>query len=207
MDDDAPPPPDRSQYREVFEAVYAGPAWGGTSGPGSSPVATLEYRQFLERFIARNNIRSVVDIGCGDWQFSRYIHFGKASYLGVDVVPHLIERNQAAYGGEKVRFELAPEDPATLPQADLLLMKDVLQHLPDAEILHYRRHVVPRYRFALLTNSISKVQMRPRHNTDIAPGRFRTVDLRAAPYRFKGAYVSEYWTDAWERIQTLLVIN
>ncbi|ONG53385.1 hypothetical protein BKE38_12290 [Pseudoroseomonas deserti] len=209
---DAPAAPagpaiDRSAYRQAFEDVYAGPGWGGTSGPGSSPVASVDYRLFLERFIARNNIRSIVDVGCGDWQFSRYVNFGRAEYLGIDVVPHLVERNQATYGRETVRFALAPEDPARLPKADLLLMKDVLQHLPDEEIRYYRFRVVPRYRFALLTNSFTKVQMKPKHNTDVAPGRFRTVDLRAEPYKFKGAYVSEYWTEAWERIQTLLVIN
>ncbi|MFT8243211.1 hypothetical protein [Roseomonas sp. BN140053] len=37
--------------------------------------------------------------------------------------------------------------------------------------------------------------------------KFRTLDLTAPRYGFRGAYVAEFWSEVWERIQTLLVVS
>ena len=48
--------------------------WGGHSGAGSLPFWTIGYRAMLENFIAMNEIKSIVDLGCGDWQFSKFMN-------------------------------------------------------------------------------------------------------------------------------------
>lgn len=53
-----------------FEEIYATNEWGHGSGEGSLPVHTRGYVAFLQAFLAEKNITSVVDMGCGDWQFS-----------------------------------------------------------------------------------------------------------------------------------------
>lgn len=187
-----------------FAAIYETGAWGAGSGPGSYPEFTIEYRAFIQRFMVLNGITSVVDIGCGDWQFSRYIDFRGARYLGLDVVPALVERNRQAFGGPQVAFDEMPADVADVPGGDLLLIKDVLQHLPNADIFRILETVVPRFKFALITNSYEKVNTG--QNYDISGhGDFRCLDLTAEPYNVRGAYAFEYWGLPWERIRTLLV--
>jgi SAM-dependent methyltransferase len=87
-------------FRRHYESSDS--QWGGHSGDGSLPYWTIEYRTFLERFLHMNNIRSVVDIGCGDWQFSRFINWGNIRYVGLDVVPSVVDANQKIFGSRRI---------------------------------------------------------------------------------------------------------
>ena len=177
--------------------------WGGHSGGGSSPTHNLPYRMFLEQFIALNDIRSVTDVGCGDWQFSRFINFEKVDYSGFDVVPELIERNRSQYGSPKRHFAVMPDNCDELPGGDLLIIKDVLQHLPNEIIFNYREKLFNKFRFCLITNSYAKLGAQT--NIDIKPGDFRCLDLNAEPFKFGGAYVTEFFSPLWEVIRVLLL--
>jgi len=190
--------------KTTFTNIYENSAWGKGSGNGSAPTATVEYRSFLENFISMNRVRSVIDIGCGDWQSSRYISFGDASYLGFDLVENLVTGNTAQFGGPHVEFRIMPNDPLQLPQAELLIMKDVLQHFSDEMILFYRDQIFPKYKYCLITNSFKAINYA--HNVDIKSGMFRSLDLLVPPYNFRGSYVTESWNQ-WERIRTLLIAN
>src|SRR5262245_4462562 len=89
-----PPPPtvSKASAQQVFTHIYRHGTWGksescaGTSGSGSSLRATLIYRAFLQQFIKDNAIRSVVDAGCGDWEFSRTLDWSGIDYKGFDIV-------------------------------------------------------------------------------------------------------------------------
>lgn len=188
---------------EVFSKIYNSEAWGRGSGTGSYPQFTIEYRAFLEKFLCMNGIRSIVDIGCGDWQSTCLLDLNGVDYYGFDVIPSIVKVNTLKYGSKNVTFSVMPDDLDALPPADLLIMKDVLQHMPDHEIRRYQAQVFPQYRWCLLTNSYEKINT-PR-NTDIQYGDFRCLDLLAEPYRFPGTYLFEYWALPWERIRTLLI--
>jgi SAM-dependent methyltransferase len=189
---------------EVFRRLYEddGSTWGKGSGAGSSPYHTIEYRGFIDKFIRMNNVASIVDIGCGDWQFSRFLNLDGVRYTGLDVVASVIERVAKKYASETIRFGLMPEDWSQLPPADLLLLKDVLQHVPDAEIRRFRDIAFPKYKTCLITNSYRKLNT-PR-NVDIRPGGFRCLDLQAPPYSLRGSYVLEFSTGLSEWVRTLL---
>lgn len=198
--------PDPDARVEAFRRHYEDEdsEWGGHSGGGSAPYWNIDYRAFLEKFMAMNHIRSVVDIGCGDWQFSRYINFSGIRYSGFDVVPSVVERNRERFGSSSVSFDLVPENLAEVPKADLLIMKDVLQHLPNAEIHRHRTELFDRYPRCLLSNSFRKVQTDV--NTEIEYGQFRCLDLNAAPYNFGGQYLLEFRSPLFEEIRTLLYL-
>jgi len=66
---------------KVFSQIYRSNVWGRGSGVGSQPENNGEYMLFLSNFIRNNGIRTVVDFGCGDWQFSKFINWGTAAYL------------------------------------------------------------------------------------------------------------------------------
>lgn len=197
-----------SQIEAVFSKIYADDSWGRGSGPGSNPDVLADYRAFLERIVRLNDIRTIVDVGCGDWQFSRFVNFGDAQYLGLDLVDSVVAANNAAYGSDRVDFKRAPADPNDIPAGDLIIMKDVLQHLPDEQIMVYREIIRSKFRYALITNSRRKGD--DPVNIDIQPGEFRCLALNAEPYLFGGVAVVEQIYPVgpvYEHLETLLLIN
>ena len=183
---------DPATLRDAFRRIYDGQQWGHGSGPGSSPANTIEYRAFVQRFVEANGLRSVTDLGCGDWQFSRFVDWSQVDYLGLDVVPEIVERNRARFGLPNVRFAVL-SSLADLPGGDLLLAKEVLQHLPNRTIAEYLAAIRGKYRFALLTNAIEPQAL---VNRDIEPGGFRPIRLQEPPFNAPGAVVFTYFPQA-----------
>jgi hypothetical protein len=172
-----------------FEQIYATNKWGHGSGEGSLPEHTKGYVAFLQRFLLENGITSVVDMGCGDWQFSRTIQWGSIRYRGYDVVRSVIERNIEQYSAPNISFHLYSGNSEELPPADLLISKDVLQHLSDRAIAK----VLPcldRFKYSLLTNCVNP--MGTTVPTDIVDGDFRYLDLRMPPFNLAAREVYSF---------------
>ncbi len=96
------------QFEERFETIYREKLWGvneeneGYSGGGSELENVLPYYQYLTNFIQEHHIRSVVDLGCGDWTFSKCIDWTGIDYIGYDVVESVIEKNRQKYGSAHI---------------------------------------------------------------------------------------------------------
>jgi SAM-dependent methyltransferase len=175
--------------QQRFATIYATDEWGQGSGEGSLPVHTRGYAAFIEGFIREIPIRSVLDVGCGDWQFSRFINWGDCSYHGVDVVPAVIEANRKNFAKDNRSFDLYDGDFSQLPEADLLIIKDVLQHLSAPQIQAFLS-ILPRYPFALITNCINPTGSTD--NGDIPDGEFRYLDLTLPPFNLKAEEVYRF---------------
>jgi SAM-dependent methyltransferase len=165
--------------RNIFTKVYHDSWWGKGSGPGSTPDFTASYRTALENFLRANDIKSVIDIGCGDWQFSRLIDWHGASYLGYDVVPTLIQENKRRFEQGNVRFLDMPKDYSEIDTADLALCKDVLQHLSLAHAERLLSALEHRAKYVLITNCVH-----PASNLNIAigDGGWRPLDISLPPF-------------------------
>ena len=176
-------------HAAVFDFIYASNDWCVGSGYGSLPRTTESYRHLLQDFLARHAIRSVVDAGCGDWQFSRLIDWSGIDYLGIDVSAVLI-KNIARYAAPNIRFVEGDIRTLDHPGADLLIVKDVLQHWSNADI----QALIPsfaRYRYCLITNGATATTL-PLLNKDIRAGEWRPVDLALPPFSLTGEYVHDY---------------
>jgi SAM-dependent methyltransferase len=179
--------------RTAFQAIYAQGAWGtnqagkGSSGLGSTLEFTKIYRVFLQDFLAKHDIRSVVDAGCGDWEFSQAIDWTGIDYLGLDVVPAVIDGNQRSFGSAKVRFAVANIVRDPLPAADLLVVKDVLQHLSHADIARFLAQL-PRYRHVLIVNDVHPDSLTAEPQ-DIQTGGYRPLDSTRLPHSMPGTKV------------------
>jgi SAM-dependent methyltransferase len=180
----------------TFEGIYAQGRWGtdeqgkGTSGSGSTMESTKIYRAFLQDFLAAHRIRSVVDAGCGDWEFSQAIDWKGIDYLGVDIVESVIKADQHRFSAANVRFAVADIVHDELPPADLLLVKEVLQHLSHADIARFLVQL-PRYRHVLIVNDVNPTTLTA-EPVDIASGGYRWLDLTRPPYALQGAKVLVY---------------
>lgn len=132
----------RRSAEQVFSAIYKKNSWGGRrgefySGSGSgerqvvdayvTAVSALATEERLENAVA-------VDLGCGDFQVGRRLRPVFGSYVGVDVVAPLIERNSSEFGDDRTSFRHLDMTKDELPPGDVCLIRQVLQHLSNEQI-------------------------------------------------------------------------
>lgn len=187
--------------KEIFEKIYHSNSWHGQSrsGPGSDPQNTASYVHFVNNWLEKHpDCQSIVELGCGDWATTRLIHLPpKRSYLGIDIVPGVVSTNQELYQSDVIHFECSDFLIHPPPHADLLLMKDVLQHLPNDSVQTFLQNTLTRYRYAIITNDAYKFEERQRFvifttkrelqkpNIDIKDGDSRPLILEKEPFRLQ----------------------
>ena len=127
----------KKSITEFFEKIYKDKAFvdqyktpTSLSGPGSFPENNKNYFLFLKEFLNKNNIKSVVDYGCGDFKLYKDFPWNDIKYLGIDVSETAINIAND-YSNNNIKFLC--KETIDLPEADLLLVKDVFGHwLPDS---------------------------------------------------------------------------
>ena len=126
---------------EIFTDIYHKNAWGGEpgqfySGTGTHNPNTAIYVENVVRLIKERDIKSILDIGCGDFTIMQRVTAAAPTvqYLGVDLVSSMIENHRQKFQNDRVQFSVlnAVSDP--LPPADLVTIRQVLQHLSNAHI-------------------------------------------------------------------------
>ncbi len=153
----------------VFTNIYDSQEWGqtfsntftGSSGPGSSIEYNREYIGFLRSFLQTYQIRSVVDLGCGDWRCGTAIYSDiPCSYTGYDVYKKMIESHRQSFRNPLWQFECknCAAELDTMVDADLLIVKDVLQHWSDEEVTHFMEYQMKakKYKYILITNCVNE---------------------------------------------------
>jgi SAM-dependent methyltransferase len=175
---------------EPFASTYAYGHWSRIqsepyfSGTGSLPENVGPYVRLVSEYIRANAIRSVVDLGCGDFRASRALDLNGANYLGVDIVSRLIDYNTRHFSSDQVRFARLDFGRDRLPAADLCVIKQVLQHWSNADILT----LLPRldvYSHVLILDGWIAATATPGRNLDIPTGggsRHGGLYLEAPPF-------------------------
>jgi SAM-dependent methyltransferase len=120
-----------SKFTEVFENIYQNKTWvskhknpTSLSGPGSFVGRTKEYHVFLNEFIKKHKIQSVVDYGCGDCGVYDGFDLNNLNYFGIDVSRTAIELAQKKYPTK----QFLCTETLDIPVGDLLIVKDVFGH-------------------------------------------------------------------------------
>src|SRR6202049_1506227 len=103
---------------------------GESSGPGSYGRLAEFKAEILNEFVRTNDIRSVIEFGCGDGaQLELAVY---PEYVGVDVANVSIERCSARFAQAPTKcFYLAGALPNALGTFDLSLSLDVIFHLVE----------------------------------------------------------------------------
>jgi SAM-dependent methyltransferase len=172
-------------HAAAFARVYRLDVWGG-SGTGSQESSTRPYRRLLQRLLGTGRVRRVVDLGCGDWAFSRLIDWRGVDYLGIDVVRSLIRSNRRLYACDHIRFRCSDFYRHPPPPADLYVLKDVLQHWTGAQVRSFLKRM--RGRTMLVTNSVSGAAYEELRRA----GGFRPLDIRQPPFEIRGRELLRY---------------
>ena len=129
----------RLRRRSVFKRLYDKRLWAGSesrSGSGSGLLATEAIREQLPALILRRNIKSVLDLPCGDFTWMKHCQLPhEVSYIGADIVRSLIESLNQGYKDEFHRFVVKDAVRDALPACDLIICRQMLIHLPFEDCL------------------------------------------------------------------------
>ncbi|MBX7054532.1 MAG: class I SAM-dependent methyltransferase [Pyrinomonadaceae bacterium] len=137
--------PNRPDYfssksiQETFTEIYRKNLWGGDqghlcSGSGSNLEASQVYVEAIQSLFEKHPPKVVVDIGCGDFRVASQIVRPTFQYIGIDAVPDVIEHHQKNFANHHISFVKMDATNEKLPDGDICLIRQVLQHLSNAEI-------------------------------------------------------------------------
>ncbi len=132
----------KRDHKKIFTKIYSDNIWGQPksespfySGTGSDEDYAKLYSFSLPKFIIENNITSMVDLGCGDFRVgSKILNDVNIDYIGVDIVPELIDYNKQNYNKNNITFRCLNIVKDKLPRAELCTIRQVLQHLSNNDI-------------------------------------------------------------------------
>ncbi|MCD2257596.1 class I SAM-dependent methyltransferase [Psychroserpens luteolus] len=175
--------------------IYEQHLWGGKhidfySGEGSHDPEIVEpYLEAIVSFLkSHNNALTVCDLGCGDFNIGKQLTQFTNRYIAIDIVEDLIKRNKTKFKEDYLEFHCLDAAKDQLPLTDCIIIRQVLQHLSNAEIQtitkklrHYKYIVltehIPTGRFTPNKDIISGQGIRLKHNSG--------VDLLKAPFNLK----------------------
>lgn len=152
--------------REVFTKIYEVDAWGKSneptqgffSGSGSRDANIVcPYIEALqETFSSFQERLTVVDLGCGDFHVGSQIRHLFDTYIACDIVEPLIDFNKHKYRNLDVDFRVLDLTRDKLPKADIVLIRQVLQHLSNKEISAAIPQIASKYQYLVLTEHLPK---------------------------------------------------
>lgn len=162
---------------EVFSEVYRKGVWGQTpenrfySGGGSHEPSLVDpYVIAVVDFLSSLSTKpSVVDLGCGDFNVGSRIRPWCGRYIACDVVPDLIAYNRVKFSDLDVDFRCLDAAADFLPDADVIFLRLVLQHLSNDQIARIVLKL-QKFRFLVLTEALP-----------ISPGFVQNLDKRTGP--------------------------
>lgn len=196
-----------------FDNIYRTSAWGTESGPGSDAETFKGYIEYLQNFLRVRGVKSIVDCGCGHLQLIKQLDLTGIDYIGIDVAKSVIDKHLCSNplpSAKSITFLHmdASNNVDDLPSADLLICKDVLQHLTNkqAAVILSKIH---RFKYALITNDSGDNITRDQ-GVMIPPCYYTGLDIHSHPFNIKGNYVHTQWskkTYLYERPRPFCSLN
>ena len=189
-----------SRRKRAFTHIYDTNYWRDSesrSGPGSrrNSGSAQHTLKMLATFTERYAIRTIADIPCGDcnWIGAYLDAWPSVEYVGFDVVDKLIQRNRETFPARRfAQLDIVISVP---PRFDLILCKDLLNHLETSEITEA---------IANMRRSGSKYLLASNNfgyrNTRMFRSRFRSsrhVDITTAPFHYPAPLWHDHYLGLW----------
>lgn len=181
--------------KKAMEQVYAINLWGGElgdfySGEGSHKLEIISpYVKVVTSFLnSFKNPLSVCDLGCGDFNIGKQLLPHTKQYTAIDIVPNLIARNSEKFKHPQLEFHCLDIAKEKLPNADCAIIRQVLQHISNAEITAILEKLTA-YTYVILTEHLPNKEFTP--NVDIISGqgirlkKQSGINILKTPFNFK----------------------
>jgi len=179
---------------QVFTYIYENNIWGnnlnsqysGSSGDGSTIEFNKDtYVNFVQNFIKDYGIKSVVDLGCGDFRCGSLIYDElNVKYTGYDVYKKVVDFNTSKHSNNTkynfIHLDFMNEKEQII-ESDLCILKDVIQHWCLRDIYTFFDYITntKKFKYILLCNcGHQKID-----NTDIYNGNYRPLSCKFLPLK------------------------
>jgi hypothetical protein len=162
-----------------FTNIYEKQIWGrgnnkeysGRSGGGSTIEYNInEYIPFLQNFITNNNIQTVIDLGCGEFEYGSLIYDKlDVLYTGYDTYKKIIDYNSKKFLLQK-KYTFVCSDfynnKEKIRNGELCILKDVLQHWKMEEIYNFLDYLVEskKFKYILIINCCHQIENDPKND-------------------------------------------
>jgi hypothetical protein len=138
----------------------------------------------LKKVITDNNIKNVVDLGCGDFRCGKLIYDDlDVSYTGYDAYKKVIDYNSSQCALPKYSFIHLDfcNNKSSIINGDMCILKDVIQHWSLDNIYTFLDYLVEnkKFKYILICNCCNQ----PRDNTNITNGDFRPLSCEYLPLK------------------------
>jgi SAM-dependent methyltransferase len=171
----------RRDHAAIFTRIYRENEWGSAespSGPGSTLARAADFRDDLVALLRGLDTRVLLDVPCGDGNWIGPVADALPGYVGVDVVPALVEAARARNAAPGRSFVCADLTRDPLPAADVVLCRDCLVHFSfrdaRAALANLRRGGAA----WLVTTTFVDLP----GNRDILTGGWRPLNLERPPF-------------------------
>lgn len=172
---------DASDCKDVFSKIYDSNFWGSDeskSGPGSQIGSTEKIRKSLPKLFKKYGIKSVLDAPCGDYNWMKSVDKTGIKYIGGDIVDKIIRTNNKNYKDENTSFRVMDITSNKIPQVDLIICRDCLQHLSHKNVKKALKNFKDSgSKYLLVTNYPWTLD-----NYDIKNGDFNPLNLLEKPF-------------------------
>jgi hypothetical protein len=183
-----------------FTEIYDKKKWGSKNGKGSSGSGsncspdTKWYISLLMRHIEETESKSICDMGCGDWEFSKTIDWSGLHYTGIDCVKSVIEDNRLNYEKDNIKF--IHGEAGDIPEGyDFVIIKDVIQHWTDEQIEDILPQIISKNKYVFLGNGYKFGRDKSKNNwTDRTLDKiykYHPIDISKRPLSTMGLNVKE----------------
>jgi len=167
-----------------FEKIYELGVWihskdqVAASGVGSELEATVGLRSSLTGLLSDLKVQTLVDVGCGDWTWMSKVEL-PCTYLGLDIVENVVERNRAAYSKPGIDFHRLDAVAEPIPDCNAVLCREVIFHLSFTDGLSLIKNIKRHAEWLIITTDTTIW-----FNSDIPSGDFRMLNLQYRPFHF-----------------------
>lgn len=176
--------------KQTFEYIYNHNKWGGTKGEFYSGIGshdelyTKAYVSMINEFVKQHDINSIVSLGCGDFYVDSQIVNENIHYEGIDIVENMVKSHNEKYGKDNIHFQCLDIVDDCLPDGDLCIIRQVLQHLSNSEIKEVLNKI-KKYKYVIITEHITVKEKAKRYNADKVHGQHIRI------YDDSGVYFDE----------------
>lgn len=184
----------------IFNEIYEKNLWGSSEKPNRRYYSGLgshdgnivvPYIEAVQDLLTEFNSKpDIVDLGCGDFFIGSSIRSFCGSYTACDIVEPLISYNKLKFKNLNVDFKKIDITRDSIPEGDILIIRQVLQHLSNEDIAKFVNSINYNYKMLLVTEHLPlEINFKP--NIDKESGQnirldFNSgVDLTMDPFKLE----------------------
>ena len=173
------------------------------SGKGSEIKNTKVIRKILPEIIQKYDIKIMLDCPCGDMNYMSDIlknNNFKIKYIGMDIVYDLIQENKKKY--PQYTFICSDIINQKLPKYDLIVMKDLLNHLSSNDIIKVLLNIKnSKSKYLLLNNN----NIKKNRKNYLTPAPFWVnINWKLSPWNLN--VIEEFFSDGRDKNYVLVKI-